>query len=70
LVNWDVVQFIVEYARVKATALQKSLNFALVTNLSLMDEEKMLWLLDRGVDICTSLDGDKETHNWQRVWKE
>ncbi len=70
LVNWEVVQFIVEYARVKATALQKQLTFALVTNLSLMDDEKLTWLLDRGVSICTSLDGDKETHNWQRTWND
>ena len=54
----------------KAFILKKQLTFALVTNLSLMDEEKLTWLLDNGVDICTSLDGDKETHNWQRVWNE
>jgi uncharacterized protein len=69
-VNWEVVQFIVEYASVKAQALQKNLTFALVSNLSLMDEEKLTWLLDHGVSICTSLDGDKFTHNDQRVWKE
>lgn len=54
----------------KATALQKNLTFALVTNLSLMDEEKLTWLLDHDVDICTSLDGDKKTHNWQRTWDD
>ena len=70
MVNWDIVQFIVEYARIKAKVLQKTLNFSLVSNLSLMDEEKLTWLLDRGVDICTSLDGDKQTHNWQRTYKD
>lgn len=70
LVNYEVVQFIVEYATFKAKALQKDVKFALVTNLSLMDEEKLTWLLDHWVDICTSLDGDKETHNWQRTWNE
>lgn len=68
--NWEIVQFIVEYARYKAHVLEKDLTFALVSNLSLMDEEKLTWLLDRGVSICTSLDGDKLTHNEQRVWKE
>lgn len=68
LANWEVVQFIVEYSQIKAQALQKNLTFSLVTNLTLMDEEKLTWLLDHGVDICTSLDGDKKTHNWQRVW--
>ena len=68
--NWEVVQFIVEYSRMKADVLKKNLHFALVSNLSLMDDEKLTWLLDHGVDTCTSLDGDKETHNWQRVWNE
>lgn len=70
LVNWEVVQFVVEYARMKATVLQKDLTFALVSNLTLMTEEKLTWLLDHGVAICTSLDGDKLTHNSQRTWKE
>jgi uncharacterized protein len=69
-VNWEVVQFVVEYAHYKAQVLQKALNFALVSNLTLMDEEKLTWLLDHGVSICTSLDGDKLTHNDQRTWKE
>jgi uncharacterized protein len=54
----------------KATVLGKSLTFALVSNLSFMDEEKLKWLLDNGVDICTSLDGDEYTHNRQRTWKD
>jgi len=70
LVNYEVVQFIVLYARAKAQALQKKLNFALVSNLTLMTDEKLAWLLDHGVDICTSLDGDKKTHNWQRTYKD
>lgn len=70
LVNWEVVKFIVEYAKMKAQALQKNLTFALVSNLSLMDEDKLAWLLDNGVDICTSLDGDKKTHNWQRTYTD
>jgi sulfatase maturation enzyme AslB (radical SAM superfamily) len=69
-VNWEVVKFIVEYAKMKAQALQKNLTFALVSNLSLMDEDKLAWLLDNGVDICTSLDGDKKTHNWQRTYTD
>jgi sulfatase maturation enzyme AslB (radical SAM superfamily) len=35
-----------------------------------MDEDRLTWLLDHGVDICTSLDGDKKTHNWQRTWDD
>ena len=67
LVNYDVVQFIVEYATAKAIKLKKSLNFSLVSNLTLMTEEKLTRLLDNGVDICSSLDWDEVTHNFNRA---
>jgi len=35
--------------------------------MTLLTEDKMKWLLDRGVDICTSLDGDEITHNNNRT---
>jgi uncharacterized protein len=70
LVNWEVVQFITEYSQMKAQALTKNLSLSLVSNLTLMDEDKLTWLLDHGVDICTSLDWDKKTHNWQRTYKD
>jgi sulfatase maturation enzyme AslB (radical SAM superfamily) len=46
LVNYEVVQFIVEYAKNKAATLKKSLHFSLVSNLTLMTEEKLARLLD------------------------
>ncbi len=68
LVNYPVVQFVVEYAQERAKSLQKDLQLSLVSNMTLLTEEKMTWLLDRGVDICTSLDGDEVTHNHNRSW--
>lgn len=70
LVNWDIVKFIVEYAEVKAYHLKKNVTFALVSNLSLMDDEKLKYLLDHNVHISTSLDGDEETHNFNRTFKD
>lgn len=67
LVNYEVVQYIVEYARSRAFHLKKELKFSLVSNLTLMTEEKLKWLLDNGVDICSSLDGDEVTHNSNRA---
>ncbi len=66
LVNYPVVQFVVEYATEKAKLLKKELRFSLVSNMTLLTEDKISWLLDRGVDICTSLDGDEITHNSNR----
>lgn len=68
LVNYEVVQHIVEYATIQAQHLQKNLTFSLVSNLTLLTEEKLTWLLDHGVDICTSLDGDEISHNFSRTW--
>ncbi|MBX3025700.1 His-Xaa-Ser system radical SAM maturase HxsB [bacterium] len=67
--NWPVLQHIVDYARKKNETAQKVLSFALVTNLSLMDEEKLEFLLDRRVQICTSLDGPEDLHNKIRIFK-
>lgn len=67
LVNYPIVQFIVWYARKKAEHLSKNLHFSLVTNLTLMTEEKLQWLMDNNVDICTSLDGDQFNHNKNRT---
>jgi sulfatase maturation enzyme AslB (radical SAM superfamily) len=41
------VQFIVEYALQKSQQLEKKVNFSLVSNLTLMTEEKLKWLLDK-----------------------
>jgi uncharacterized protein len=70
LANWEVLQHIVEYARQKNALAGKALTFSLVTNLSLMSEEKLDYLLDRKVQICTSLDGPPDVHNQHRVWKD
>lgn len=66
LVNYPIVQFIVDYALQKSQQLQKNVTFSLVSNLTLMTEEKLTWLLDKWVDVCTSLDGDEITHNHNR----
>lgn len=67
LVNFPVVKHIIEYATVKNRAYGKRLEFTMVTNLSLMDEEKLAWLLDHKVQICTSIDGPEPLHTKQRV---
>ena len=67
--NWDVLRHVVEYARRKNLDARKVLSFSLVTNLSLMDDEKLEYLLDRHVQICTSLDGPADLHNKIRIFK-
>jgi len=68
--NWETLKHIVEYARYKNESARKHLSFALVTNLSLMDDEKLTFLLDQHVQICTSLDGPEALHNQIRIFRD
>lgn len=68
LLNWEVVQHVVIYAKEQWFHLKKEINFTLVTNLTLMTEDKLSWLLENGVSICTSLDGNEALHNGNRTW--
>ena len=70
LVNWPVVKFIVEYARKKNETEGKQLTISLVSNFSLMSEEKLKFLIKNKVSLCTSLDGPEKLHNKNRPWPE
>jgi His-Xaa-Ser system radical SAM maturase HxsB len=66
LLNWPVVKFIVEYAKEKNKEFKKNLELRLVSNFSLMDDEKMKFFFKNGVTLCTSLDGPENIHNKNR----
>ena len=66
LLNWNVVKYIIEYAQEKNRTSCKDMLITIVTNLSNMDEVKMNYLIDKGVSICTSLDGPKGLHDYNR----
>ena len=68
LVNWPAVKFVVEYTRKKEKETGKKAFLALVSNLSLMDEEKFKFFTDNVVGLCTSLDGPEELHNLNRPY--
>jgi len=66
LVNFPVVKHAIEYAKEKNKVAGKQLEFTMVTNLALMDEEKLQFLLGAKVQICTSIDGPQALHDAQR----
>lgn len=66
LLNFEIVCYIVDYANKLNEKHKKDLLFALVTNLALMDDEKLDYLVKNNVGICTSLDGPVELHNKNR----
>jgi uncharacterized protein len=67
LVNFPVMKHIIEYALARNRAYGKSLEFTMVSNLALMDDEKLKYLVDHKVQICTSIDGPEAIHLKQRV---
>jgi His-Xaa-Ser system radical SAM maturase HxsB len=68
LINWPVVQGTILYAQQKNKRAQKNLLISVVTNLSLMDEEKFSFLRAHGVGLCTSLDGPAFIHDANRLY--
>lgn len=67
LVNFPAIQRIVERGVEAARRAGKRLDFTLVSNLAAMDEEKLAFLMQHRVQICTSIDGPRGLHNRQRV---
>lgn len=66
LANFEVVQHVVEYATRRNATFKKALEFTLVSNLALLTEERLAYLLDHKVQICTSIDGPAALHDRQR----
>jgi len=69
LLNFRVLEYIVNYAKKKNEAHKKDLQISVVSNLSLMDEKKLEFLIKNGVAICTSLDGPEQLHDKNRAIK-
>ncbi len=69
LLNWDVVKFMIKEARrLNGEFEKKDLRIALVSNLTLMNKEKLDFLVKNGVSICTSLDGSGKVHDKNRKY--
>ncbi|MCF7888082.1 MAG: radical SAM protein [Candidatus Omnitrophica bacterium] len=67
VLNWDVLAFLVKYAR--KFNVNKDLKLALVSNLTLLDEDKIKFLYDHDVEICSSLDGPEFIQDKNRPFK-
>ncbi len=68
LLNWPVIKFIVYYAKEKNKHHKRALHFGLISNFSLLDDEKIDFLIANGVSFCTSLDGPKDLHDQNRIF--
>lgn len=62
LVNWPLIKFFIAEAQKKNKKFKKQLEIRLVSNFSLMTEERYNYLLKNNVSFCVSLDGPKQLH--------
>ncbi|NYZ78834.1 His-Xaa-Ser system radical SAM maturase HxsB [Candidatus Micrarchaeota archaeon] len=66
LLNFPILQYIVEYSKKLNKKYKKHLAHTVVTNLTVMSEDILNYLIKSRVAICTSLDGPKEVHDKNR----
>jgi His-Xaa-Ser system radical SAM maturase HxsB len=66
LLNFEIVKYIISKAKLLNKKYCKKLDFALSTNLTLMNDEILDFLIEHEVSITTSLDGPKELHDKNR----
>jgi len=69
LLNFPVLREMVLYGEQAAERAGKRVNFTLVSNLCLLDEEKLSFLMEHQVSISTSLDGPQDLHAMNRRGK-
>ncbi|HOO57014.1 MAG TPA: His-Xaa-Ser system radical SAM maturase HxsB [bacterium] len=66
LVNWPIIEYIINYSNRKALAEEKDVFFSLVTNLVSITDEQIQFLVDNEVGISTSIDGPEKLHDLHR----
>jgi len=62
----DIVKFVREYSEEVNKKHNKEIRYVIVTNFTTMDEENLQYFIDKKIDLCTSLDGPKELHDYNR----
>ncbi|MCK5022696.1 MAG: SPASM domain-containing protein, partial [Candidatus Aenigmarchaeota archaeon] len=67
--NFNAVEYAINYARELAKKQNKSVNFSIVTNLTNVDDDFIKFLKNNiPIGLCTSLDGPKEVHDKNRKY--
>ena len=67
LLNFDIIKYIVEYTNKNKG--DKEVDFNLVSNLTLLNQEIIDFILKYEIGISTSLDGNVSLHNHNRPYK-
>lgn len=67
--NWKQLKNVVEYGEKEAEKAGKSINFSLTTNGTLLNDERIQFIVDHNIGVSVSMDGDEETHDTWRPFK-
>jgi uncharacterized protein len=70
LLHFELVKFVIDYARKKAAQYDKNIYFGITTNGTLLDDENSDYLLNEKVDVTFSLDGPRQIHDSNRKFKQ
>lgn len=72
LLNFKILKYIVERSKYyqEKNLLSKKLNFSIVTNGLLLDDEKILYLRDHNINVSISIDGADVFANSNRIDKK
>lgn len=68
LLCWDTLKWFIETVSKINHKLKQNIKLSLVSNLTLLDKDKLNFLIDHKVNFCTSLDGPEALHDQQRVY--
>ncbi len=68
LLNFPLMKSAVAYADAKASAEQRTVEYSLTTNATLLTEEIVDFLAEHRLGVTVSIDGDKELHDRMRVF--
>ncbi|RHK02145.1 thioether cross-link-forming SCIFF peptide maturase [Acidaminococcus sp. AM05-11] len=68
MMNYPVVQHIVEYVRKREKETGKNIKLTLTTNGTLLTDENVKFLNDNHVMLVLSLDGTQKTHDYMRPY--
>ncbi|MCK5108042.1 MAG: radical SAM protein, partial [Nanoarchaeota archaeon] len=67
LLNFEIVKYTVKKAKEINIKSQKEIKFALVSNLTCINDEIIDWIKKENISVTTSLDGPKIVHDQNRI---
>lgn len=68
--NWKQLKTVVEYGEEEAKKAGKTISFSLTTNGTLLNDERIQFIVDHNIGVSVSMDGDQETHDAWRPFKD